>query len=126
MKKIFSFVLFLVSSFVFAQISTENELRLKVLREKRVEFNKKMDGEYEGFRVKIHFGVDKEKARQIKSAFLKKFSEIPAYEKYMQPNFAIMVGDFRTKMEAYECCKKIKLEFPNAFIIKDRIRPIGL
>ena len=126
MKKIFVLFLFLIGNFVVAQTVTDNDVKLKLLKEKRIDFNKKTDGEYDGFRVKIHFGVDKDKARQVKAAFLKRFGDIPAYEKYMQPNFAIMVGDFRTKMEAYECYKKIKGEFPNAFIIKDRIRPVKL
>lgn len=110
----------------FAQSSEQNELKLKQLKEKKIDFHKNTDGEYDGYRVKIHFGVDKEKARSVKAVFLKKYGEVPAYERYQQPNFTIMVGDFRTRVEAYEFFKKIKADFPNAFIIKDRIRPVKL
>jgi hypothetical protein len=110
----------------YAQTPAENELRLKELREKKIEFHKKTDGEYYGYRVKIHFGGDKDKARAVKAAFLKKYPDVPAYEEYAQPNFTILVGDFRSKMEAYEFFKKIKYDFPNAFIVKDKIRPIKL
>jgi hypothetical protein len=126
MKFLLSFFLFFGCAFFYAQTPDQNELKLKQLKEKKIDFNKRTDGEYDGFRIKIHFGVDKEKARSVKASFLKKYGDMPAYEKYQQPNFTIKVGDFRTKMEAFEFFKKIKGDFPNAFIIRDRIRPVRL
>ncbi|MBC7865852.1 MAG: hypothetical protein IAF38_22955 [Bacteroidia bacterium] len=126
MKNFSTLILILLFISCKAQTSDQNELKLKQLKEKKIEFHKKTDGEYDGFRVKIHIGTDKEKARAVKSAFLKRFGDTPAYEKYLQPNFTIMVGDFRTKMEAYACYRRIKGDFPSAFIIKDRIRPVRL
>ena len=121
------FAIFLSASFfAIAQNPAENELRVKEIREKKIEYHKKNDGEYSGYRVKIHFGGDKDKARAVKAAFLKKYGDVRAYERWSAPNFTILVGDFQTKMEAYEFFKLIKYDFPNAFIVKDRIRPVRL
>lgn len=92
--------------------------------EKKASYNRLNNGEYDGYRIKIHFGVDRVKAREIRSKFQVKFADINTYEDYDQPNFIIVVGDFRTKIEAYEAWKKILSEFPNSFIIKSKIKPM--
>ena len=74
-----------------------------------------------GYRVKIHFGTDKNKAKEIKAQFISKFPNVPAYEKYDQPNFNIRVGDFRTKLEAYKFLKEVQVEFPASFLVQDLI-----
>ena len=74
-----------------------------------------------GYRVKIHFGADKNRAKEIKGTFLTKFPGVAAYEKYDQPNFNIRVGDFRTKLEAYKFLKAVQIEFPTAFLVQDEI-----
>jgi len=38
----------------------------------------------------------------------------------------VMVGDFKTKLEAQELLKTIKVDFPYAFIVKSRVRPARL
>ena len=43
-------------------------------------------------------------------------------EEYQQPNFVVLVGDFKSKLEAFESLKKIQVEFPNSFIVKEKIR----
>ena len=49
-----------------------------------------------------------------------------AYEEYQQPNFVINVGNFKTKLEATELLKKIKEDYPYAFIVKSKVRPTKL
>jgi hypothetical protein len=111
---------------VKAQSSAQNEARLKGLISQKIEFNKLTDGEYDGYRVKIHFGSDRESAQAVKSTFLDLYTDVPVYEKYIQPNFTILVGDFRTKLEAYAFMKTVQGDFPSAFIVKDKIKPINL
>ncbi len=93
--------------------------KIKELLNKHIEINS--NAPIKGYRVKIHFGADKNKAREIKGTFSSKFPEIPAYEKYDQPNFNIRVGDFRTKLEAYKFLKEVQVEFPAAFLVQDEI-----
>lgn len=120
MKK-FLFFFLLAASFSFAQ-SADNELKVKQLSEKCAEYHRKTDGETDGYRIKIHFGIDKSAAMSVKQKFASMYN-IPSYEEYRQPNFVIVVGDFKTRMEAFESFKKIQTDFPNAFIIKSKIKP---
>jgi hypothetical protein len=76
----------------------------------------------DGFRVQLHFGNDREKAREVKVRFLQQFPEVPAYESYQQPNFRIRVGDFRSKLEANRFLKRVLPTFPAAFSVPEQIR----
>jgi hypothetical protein len=123
--KRFLFIIFMVGAFFLqAQNSADNDPRLKTLSDKAAEYHRKTDGEGDGYRIKIHFGSDKSAAHEVKQKFSTEYSNIPAYEEYRQPNFVIVVGDFKTRVDAYEAFKKIQSDFPNAFIIKSKIKPI--
>lgn len=101
----------------------QTTLKVRQLIDKKASYNRLNNGEFDGYRLKIHFGVDRVKAREVKTKFTAKFNDLNAYEDYEQPNFVITIGDFRTKLEAFEALKKIQIEFPNSFIIKSKIKP---
>ena len=101
------------------KVELVQEYKIKELVNKHVEINSK--AAIKGYRIKIHSGSDKNKAKEIKAKFISKFPDISAYEKYDQPNFNIRVGDFRTKLEAYKALKEIQVEFPAAFLVQDEI-----
>jgi hypothetical protein len=109
---------------VLSRMQAQNTTQQKVdqLIEKKAEYHKLTNGEIDGYRIKIHFGVDKEVARNVRTKFSAKFDEYSTYEDYQQPNFVVLVGDFKTKLEAFEALKKIQVEFANAFIVKGKIR----
>ena len=75
----------------------------------------------EGFRIQIHFGGEREKAKSVKTKFLQQFPEVPAYEVYQQPNFKVRVGDFRTRLDAQKFMNQMASSFPSAFIVGDDI-----
>ena len=91
------------------------------LFERYLEENKK-NQTIEGFRVQIHFGNDREKAKEIKTKFLNLYSQTEAYESYQQPNFRIRIGDFRTRYEALKFQKLIASNFPSSYIVSDNIK----
>lgn len=101
------------------KVELVQEYKVKELLNKHIEVNSKAP--IKGYRIKIHFGSDKNKANEIKAKFISKFPDTKAYEKYDQPNFNIRVGDFRTKLEAYKALKEIQIEFPSAFLVQDEI-----
>ena len=126
--KVFSALLFV---FVFTKISVGqtavDTTKLDIVQDpkiadllvKHIEINSKAP--IKGYRVKIHFGSDKMKAKDVKAKFIAQYPHVPAYEKYDQPNFNIRVGDFRTKLEAYKFYKEVQADFPAAFIVQDDI-----
>ncbi len=83
--------------------------------------NEKKDGKVKGYRVQIHFGSDRDKAKEIKLKFTQKFPSVSSYEKYDLPNFKVRVGDFRTRIEAYKFLKEITADFPSSFLVQDEI-----
>ncbi len=96
---------------------------INTLIENKKEYIKLSNGEYTlGFRIKIHSGIDKDKASYTASKFRSTYSDIAYYEKYQQPNFTVTVGDFKTKLEAYKFLQDIKSNFPLAFIVKEKIK----
>lgn len=111
----------ILTSFTGDTIQIVQDPRIKELVDKHVQLNEKNNGRMAGYRVQIHFGVDRSKARDVKAKFLAGYPSIEAYERYEQPNFKIRVGDFRTRLEAYKFLKEITYEFPGSFIVQDEI-----
>lgn len=120
---IFSLLLLQVMSMSGQENQTQTLLKVKALQEKKAEYHRRTNGETEGYRVKIHFSADKSKAREAQTKFDGKYTGVASYEDYQQPNFVIMVGDFKTRLEAQELLKTIKGDFPYAFIVKSKVRP---
>jgi hypothetical protein len=115
-----------VPLFSFSQAASDTgkvqiiqDQKITELLNKHIEINSKAP--IKGYRVKIHFGADKNQAYDVKKKFLEKFPDVPAYAKYDQPNFNIRVGDFRTKLEAYKFLKEAQVDFPSAFLVQDEI-----
>lgn len=121
---LFNCLIFLLCSQLIAAQDKQIQTQLKVqqLIEKKAEYHRLSGGGQDGYRIKIHFGVDREIAHAVKSKFSARFSDYNTHEEYQQPNFVILVGDYKTKLEAFQSLKKIQAEFPNAFIVKDKIR----
>jgi len=103
------------------QNGDETLQKVNQLIEKKAEYHRLTNGEMDGYRVKIHFGVDRDVARSVRMKFSSKFTDTKTYEEYQQPNFVVLVGNYKTKLEAVEALKKIQVEFPNAFIVKGKI-----
>lgn len=121
----YKFACLVVFALLFTVVKAQNPTEIKVnqLIEKKAEYHKLTNGEMDGYRIKIHFGIDREMAKNVRSKFTSKFSDFATYEDYQQPNFVVLVGDFRTKLEAFEALKKIQIEFANAFIVKGKVKP---
>jgi hypothetical protein len=107
---------------MMAQASqAQTQLKVKQLIEKKAEYHRLTGGVQDGYRIKIHFDVDRDKAKATRAKFSARFPEYSTYEDYQQPYWVVMVGDFQTKLEAFELLKKIQPDFP-AFIIKCKIK----
>ncbi|MFN7912474.1 MAG: SPOR domain-containing protein [Bacteroidota bacterium] len=123
--KLLSFIVFslLMSMACFSQENqTQTQLKLKQFLEKKAEYHRLTGGETDGFRIKIYFGVDRENAKTVRSKFSQKFSSLDCDIDYQQPNFVVLAGAFKTKLEATEQLKKIQVDFPQSFIIKGKIK----
>ncbi len=133
----FRFVFIVSILFVFpvhgikAQVLKPAEGKVEVVQDEKIiqlsEQYKKMslsNPEVDGYRVQIFFesgSNSKNAAANIKSGFETVFPEIKSYLSYKEPYYRVRVGDFRTLVEAVGFQKKIAIEYPNSFPVKDKI-----
>ncbi len=76
-----------------------------------------------GFRLQIYFGSSRQAANDAQAKFLNDFPEIPTYISYIEPNFKVQVGDFRTRLEAQKLQNQLNGMFSSFFIIPTKINP---
>jgi|ERR1051326_3820006 hypothetical protein len=99
-------------------VTIKQDDRVKEMLQK---YSDSRNGKMKGYRVQIHFGAEKIKAKDVKSKFLTKYPDTHAYDFFETPYFKVRVGDFRTRLEAYKFLKQIENDFPGAFIVADEI-----
>ena len=79
----------------------------------------------DGFRIQIYSSSNRnarEESNKARAAFMSKFPDIVSYPLYAEPGyFKIRVGDFRTKTEATKLFLLISKEFPDAYLVPDKI-----
>lgn len=74
-----------------------------------------------GFRVQIYNGNDRSKALQLKVDFLRRYPTIRTYMTYIQPQYRLKVGDFRSRGEAQKLYKEISSLYSPLMIVPDII-----
>lgn len=117
---------FLYAGSSFAQTETVPALpidsKVSDLVNKHIEYNQ--NHKAVGFRINIYIASgnnSKSQAWTAKQDFEKLYDTIPTYFVFEEPYFKVKVGNFRTRLEAYNVLNKIKPDYPNAYIIKDEI-----
>jgi hypothetical protein len=89
-----------------------------------VDYTRAQDG-FMGYRVQIFFDAGNnslQKAEAEASQFQMLYPGDTAYISFTQPYYKVRVGDFRSRLEAEGYVRKILPDYPNAFVIKDKIR----
>ena len=131
----FVFIVFILFAFNFqgieAQVLKPADGKVEIVQDEKIiqlsEQYKKMslsNPEVDGYRVQIFFDSgsnSKNSAANIKLAFEAVFPETKSYLSYKEPYYRVRVGDFRTLVEAVGFQKKIAVEYPNSFPVKDKI-----
>ena len=74
-----------------------------------------------GFRVQIYNGNDRDKAIQTKIDFMRRFPNTRTYMTYIQPQFRVKVGDFRTRADAQKFAQQLNGVYSPIMIVPDII-----
>lgn len=74
-----------------------------------------------GFRVQIYNGNDRVKATRMKLDFMRRFPGVRTYMTYIQPQFRVKVGDFRTRGEAQKLYQQLGNLYSPVMIVPDII-----
>jgi len=80
--------------------------------------------EMDGYRIQIFFDAGNNslsRAQRLAGEFMMLYPTDTAYISFSEPHYKVRVGDFRTRIEAQGYQQKIMGDFPNAFVIKDKI-----
>ncbi len=74
----------------------------------------------EGFRIQLAFGK-KDEVNELRTEFLKAYPDLGAYISWLQPNFRLRIGDFRTRLQAERFKQEIQESYPGCYIVRDII-----
>jgi hypothetical protein len=74
-----------------------------------------------GYRVQIYNGNDRVKATEIKVDFMRRFPGVRTYMTYVQPQFRVKIGDFRTRADALKMQEQLSTLYNASMIVPDII-----
>jgi len=83
-----------------------------------------VDSTLNGYRIHIFMEIGNDAlkhAEEVKRKFEKAFPDIPIYLSYAEPYFRLRAGNFRNRVEAEKCLRRIKPKFKEAFVTSDLI-----
>ena len=128
MKRILILFICLVSAtFAFAQgrgsLNVKQDNRIESLISKQRSLYH-IDSSFSGYRIHIFMEIGNDalkNAEQVKRRFENAFPDIPIYLTYVEPYFRLRAGNFRDRVEAEKCLRRIKPRFKEAFVTADMI-----
>ena len=120
-------ILLVMATFAIAQktgsLNLKQDSRIESLLSKQRRLND-LDSSFSGYRIHIFMEIGNEAlkhANEVKSQFERAFPDIPIYLTYVEPYFRLRAGDFRNRVEAEKCLRRIKPKFKEAFVTADMI-----
>lgn len=127
MKRLFILSIFVMLAILgFAQSGSLNinqDQRIEsLIAKQRSLYN--IDSSFGGYRIHIFMEIGNEAlkhAEEVKKQFEKSFPDIPIYLTYAEPYFRLRAGNFRNRVEAEQCLRRIKPRFKEAFVTADMI-----
>ena len=128
MKRLFCIsLLVMLTTLAFAQsygsLNVDQDSRIESLISKQRSLYK-IDSSFSGYRIHVFMEIGNEAlqhAEQVKKQFESAYPDIPIYLTYSEPYFRLRAGDFRNRVEAETCLRRIKPKFKEAFVTADFI-----
>ena len=80
---------------------------------------------FTGFRIKLYSDSSqaaREESETVYHNFREWYPGISVYRTYTSPNFKVIAGDFRTRVDAEKALRVIRQSFPAATIIKEKMQ----
>ena len=120
-----AFVLWAVIAFAqsHGSVHVDKDSRIESLISKQRSLYS-IDSSFSGYRIHIFMEIGNQAldhAKSVKAQFERAFPDIPIYLTYSEPYFRLRAGDFRNRVEAEKCLRRIKPRFKEAFVTADMI-----
>ncbi|MFN8358021.1 MAG: SPOR domain-containing protein [Spirosomataceae bacterium] len=74
-----------------------------------------------GFRIMLYVGNNRQEADNAKIFCYQTFPELNPYMTFTQPTYRVKIGDFMTRLDAERYFEQLKLQYPSALIINDKV-----
>ena len=128
MKRFFSLTIFILLALAamaqsHGSLNVDQDSRIESLISKQRRLYS-VDSSFSGYRIHVFMEIGNEAlqhAEQVKRQFENAFPDIPIYLTYAEPYFRLRAGDFRNRVEAEKCLRRIKPKFKEAFVTADMI-----
>jgi len=105
------------------QVWIKSSTNVSTMLQNNIEENFKK-GSYNMYRIQIlsisSLNADIDKLEEIRDKFEKNFPNIPAYLKYINPDFKIRVGNYNSRIDCLPDMKRIEKLYPNCYPVKTR------
>jgi hypothetical protein len=75
----------------------------------------------DGFRIQIYFDQDRSSVNSARAKVLQLNASAETYVEYKAPNYNLLYGNFRTRLEAEKARAELMSLFPESIIVKDKI-----
>lgn len=75
----------------------------------------------DGFRIQLFFDQNRSNVDKERGKLLASEPDFPTYVEYHAPNYLLLLGDFRTRLEAEKVRSQMAEEFPAAIIKESKI-----
>ena len=128
MKRFFCLsTLLVMATFAIAQnfgsVSIDQDSRIEdlIAKQRRLYY---VDSSFNGYRIHVFMEIGNDalkNAEEVKKRFERAFPDIPIYLTYSEPYFRLRAGNFRNRVEAEKCLRRIKPRFKEAFVTADMI-----
>lgn len=115
-KFLLTFLIFYAQQLSAQEINLIKNETVDALVDKKFKMNNAFST-YTNYSIQLA-STKKEQAEIIYNDFRKKNPTVDATIVYTQPNFKVLVGNFRNKIEAAHFLKNLRKEHPNAFIVR--------
>lgn len=103
------------------------DIAVKQLVERHIEFNEQVKT-IPGYRVQIASmsgAKSRTEAFKKKEQFKADYPDVEVYVVFMEPNFKVLAGDFRSRLDAFVFSQQCKNKYP-CTIVKDNVYPSRL
>jgi hypothetical protein len=84
-------------------------------------YNKKNDVA-DGYRIQVAFSNDRQEAYNSKSKLYKELPGEKCYVEYEQPYYKLRLGDYTTRLKAYDELRTVITKYPGAFVVRAKVK----
>jgi len=113
---LFGLFCFLSSNDLIAQITISQDQKFEYLLSEKRKINTSITNTYK-FKIQIFYG-ENQQARKVLNQFKQTYKDLDGTIIFSSPNYKVLVGSFRNKIDADRTRLEIVKEYPNALVVR--------